>query len=480
MKRIKDKRKYFLLIPVLFSLYIFLGDIIPFIKKKKVGKEFKKSFFHKRFLGKEVSVDRAALVETNQEAFDIRLAMFEEAKERIILSTFDIREGESTMDIFASLLKAADRGVKVQIIVDGFSGVFHMKGNQIFKAAGVHSNIEIKFYNIPNLFKPWRINGRLHDKYIMVDDKLLLLGGRNTFDYFIGEYPNKTVGYDREILIYNTAFGTELTKFSVISQVDEYFQKIWSHSSGKRVFHKSSANAEKVIDTIISLNRRYRRNHMQMPLVFSEDWEWEKRTVPINKATFISNPINILAKEPHIWYTLRQLMSEAKKRIVIHTPYVVLSKDMYEGLKEIGKQAADTVLLINSVAIGDNLIASSDYIRNRDKILDMGIQVYEYFGDHSSHGKSILIDEDISVIGSYNLDMRSTYVNTETILVIHGEEFNAMLNEKLTAFKRVSLKVNKDGSYVENSKIVQEKLPLCKQIFFGFSSRLLQLVRYLV
>ena len=52
--------------------------------------------------------------------------MFEEAKESIVMTSFDIREGESTSDMFASLLAAADRGVKVQIIVDGMYGMLHM------------------------------------------------------------------------------------------------------------------------------------------------------------------------------------------------------------------------------------------------------------------------------------------------------------------------------------------------------------------
>lgn len=98
-------------------------------------------------------------------------------------------------DIFSSLLEAADRGVKVQILVDGLYGTLHMEGNPIFYAAGTNPNIEIKFYNIPNPLKPWTINGRMHDKYLLVDDKLLLLGGRNTFDYFLGEYANHFITF---------------------------------------------------------------------------------------------------------------------------------------------------------------------------------------------------------------------------------------------------------------------------------------------
>lgn len=59
-----------------------------------------------------------------------------------------------------------------------------MTGKDIFAAVGSEPNVEIRFYNTPNLLKPWTINGCLHDKYIVADHKYLLMGGRNMFDYF--------------------------------------------------------------------------------------------------------------------------------------------------------------------------------------------------------------------------------------------------------------------------------------------------------
>ena len=72
---------------------------------------------------------------------------------------------------------------------------------------------------------PWTINGRMHDKYIIVDDRILLMGGRNTFDYFLGEYEGKSVGYDREILIYNE----KQEETSVIGDVKAYFTELWEN-----------------------------------------------------------------------------------------------------------------------------------------------------------------------------------------------------------------------------------------------------------
>lgn len=62
----------------------------------------------------------------------------------------------------------------------------------------------------------------------------------------------------------------------------------------------------------------------------------------------------------------------------IHTPYAVFSDDMYDGITEVKKQVKDTTMILNSIASGDNVCASADYQKNRGKILDTGISLYEY------------------------------------------------------------------------------------------------------
>lgn len=140
------KGKWILLLIVGILVYELAGALVPFVYPKKVQGELPKT---ETFYGTEYrpDTDRAAVIESNQEALALRLSMFEEAKKSIVMTTFDIREGESTRDIFASLCAAADRGVQVQIIVDGMYGLLHMSGKDIFKAAGSHENLEIKFYN---------------------------------------------------------------------------------------------------------------------------------------------------------------------------------------------------------------------------------------------------------------------------------------------------------------------------------------------
>lgn len=479
----KFRAKHLLLAAAVFLVYIILGCLIPFIHPKQTGDSFRSTFDTAHFYNNTDadSVDRAAVVESSTDALKARIQMIHQAKERIVLSTFDIRTGQSCNDIFSSILEAADRGVKVQILVDGMYGSLHMNNKPIFYALGAHPDIEIKFYNTPNLLKPWTIHGRMHDKYVLVDDKLLLMGGRNTFDYFLGEYNLENLSYDRDVLIYNTAYLDEGDKSSAVWQTDAYFQDMWNSKYCKTVFEQPSKWMKKKIPAAESdLRDHYLALAARIPELTAPGFDYTASTIPIKKATLIWNPTHIMGKEPWIWYQLEELMKQADERVYLHTPYAVFSQDMYDGMAETAKTVPDFKMMINSVAVGDNFMASSDYIHNKSKILDTGVTVYEYNGDHSSHGKSMLIDRDLSLIGSYNLDMRSTYVDTETMLVIHGEEFSKQLEGHILALQEDAAKLAPDGTAAAEDAGKVKEVPRMKQILFFITSRLFQLFHYLI
>lgn len=132
---------------ILFVLYVIIGMLVPFVHMKSVSKTNKSNIHTETFYSTsdENGSDRAKIVSDNQEALDLRLDMIRKAKKEIILSTFDIREGSSSDDIFSELLQASRRGVKVKILVDGLYGTLHMTGKDIFAAVGSEANVEIRF-----------------------------------------------------------------------------------------------------------------------------------------------------------------------------------------------------------------------------------------------------------------------------------------------------------------------------------------------
>ncbi|NCB63287.1 MAG: phosphatidylserine/phosphatidylglycerophosphate/cardiolipin synthase family protein [Clostridia bacterium] len=469
-------RRVVLLALAAYLVYFFVGFLAPFAVHPEVNETFQSSFDLNTFYG-EGSPDRAALVLDNGDALDMRLRMIGEAKERIILASFDMRDCESSRDIFAALLLAADRGVDIKILVDGANGLISMSSKPMFHALGRLPNVEIKYYNTPNPFRPWTLNGRMHDKYVIVDDRLLLLGGRNTFDLFLGDYvPDNLKSHDQDVLVVNTAAGTG-DRWSALWQVEDYFDSIWdgphaqTHLDVGPLF-PASANAVEE-----ELRARYQAIDEERPELFApEQVDYSAVTVPVEKATLLHNPTNILAKEPWVWWQIQQCAEAARDRVVLMTPYAVLSDSMYDGLSRISDK---TTLFLNSIAVGDNFMASSDYLFRRDQVMATGVTVAEWFGDYSSHGKAALFDDDLSMIGSYNWDMRSTYIDTELMLVFHGEEFARLLKDHLAEMSAHTLVATAEGYLPREG--VEEKEPMgAKAFLLPITSVLFQPFRFLL
>ena len=140
-------------------------------------------------------------------------------------------------------------------------------------------------------------------------------------------------------------------------------------------------------------------------------------------------------------------MKNAKNRVKIHTPYIICNDMMYNTWEEIAENVSDFSIMTNSVANNGNPFGSADYAKNRNRILSTGINIWEYEGGYSYHGKSILIDDDLSVIGSFNMDMRSAYLDTELMLVIRSKDINKQLEEGMMEYEKVSRQILEDGTY---------------------------------
>ena len=143
----KFKIRWLLFIVLFFLVYLVAGAVGPFVHYKKVSEETKKNFSVSECYRDRTGVDRAMLLETNKSAWDERIRLFHQAKERIVLSTFDMRDGKSTRDLLAVLYHRAEEGIRIQILVDGVSGTIRLEGNELFYALSSHPNVEIKIYN---------------------------------------------------------------------------------------------------------------------------------------------------------------------------------------------------------------------------------------------------------------------------------------------------------------------------------------------
>lgn len=443
---------------VIFITY--LGCLIlPYIAHKDPSASFKKDFKNLSFYSNTYGTERIAYIDDNTAALLYRLRMMEEAQEEIILSTFDFNTDQSGKDVMAALLHAAQRGVRVQVIIDGISGLLDMTANPWFQALASSENISIKVYNPVNLLKPWNLQARLHDKYLIVDHKMFLLGGRNTTNLFLGDY-SSSKNLDQELFVYETSDHPQ----SSLYQLRNYFQKIWNLPDSKNYFY--GLNPAKDTEHVESLTKRYQKLKELYPEVFTP-WNWVEQTIQTNKISLLHNPVETKNKEPWMWYSIHQLMSQGKN-ITLYTPYIICGDEMYSDIKELTENHTHLEIITNDVAKGANPFGCTDYLNQKENVWATGAKVYEYMGPHSSHTKTVLIDNRMSIIGSYNLDMRSTYQDTELMLAVDCTELNQMLRQKAETDKTYSKVMNTDGNYIYGENYTPRKMTIKKKCLYTF------------
>ena len=93
-----------------------MGVCLSYARQPRVSQEYQDAFQPADFYSDTVSCDRACIIEDNEEALELRLRMIAQARERIVLSTFEFRADESGKDILSALMAAAKRGVEVKIL----------------------------------------------------------------------------------------------------------------------------------------------------------------------------------------------------------------------------------------------------------------------------------------------------------------------------------------------------------------------------
>lgn len=432
----KKKRRHAIrriVLPALLALLLFhvIGGYAPFMRVPELSAEnVARVEARADAMRRDIETgDRVAILETRASALDERLRLISRAQREIVITSYDCRDSESARDILCVALERADAGVRVRLLVDGLTGLASVRYSPLFRALDAHPNIEIRLYNPPFFFAPWRHMGRMHDKYVIVDDMGYILGGRNMFDHFLGEYvsPTGTYSNDREALVYNSDGSADSSLF----QVRSYFESVWESPDTRAPVSLPQSQASRET-TLKALRERRDALVQSRPELFDPTADYAEWTLPTKGIWLVSNPINIGAKQPVVFAQLAALMARAREDVVIHSPYAVLNDWMRKRLSEITDKVPVT-LMINAVENGANVVASGDYIRHRGEVISTGMGVLEYAGGDSYHGKSVAIDGELSVIGSFNLDLRSTYVDTELMLVIRGEEVNAQLRGHMEA-----------------------------------------------
>lgn len=446
-KKGKCGRSVFRLVLVLFIGYLIACCLLPpLFAEKSTEKALIQPI--------ENDFGRVRVIDENDDALLWRLRMIREAEREIILSTFELRDDTSGQAVMAQLLEAADRGVKVRLLIDGVVGELRLHGSRNFKAFYTHENIEVRFYNPLRITALWKVNYRLHDKYLIVDDTAYLLGGRNTHDIYLGHF-SENAQNDRDVVVYEptSSGGTSL------SSLRSYFEAVWDRKDCVPLSCDMSQQERSRIRG--ELSERLSKLLKQLGReLFPIDWDRE--TMETNGITLLTGSPEAGNKPPVLWEQLCHLMETAEKSIVIQTPLIVCNDTMLADLRAVCSGVGSVQILTNATENNVNLLASG-YFYQKAKVLETGATIIEHCGEQPSHTKTILIDDSISVIGSYNLDVRSTYIDTEIMLVIDSPKINSMLISQVDEQRSEGRSITPDGVVTAGADYLSVELPFLEK-----------------
>ena len=360
------------------------------------------------------------------------------------------------------LMRAADRGVKIRVLVDDIM----VEADEAFiLEIANHPNIDIKVYN-PNInlgkniaqklsatLTNFRgINQRMHNKTFIVDGVAVITGGRNVADEYF-DYSRKFNFRDRDVLMLGGA----------ASEVQKSFDLYWSHPL--------AVDAEKLVKKAIKTRPELTKKLLQQyacnpanywPKVRSNVLSYAKKAVNrvkdelrwIKDVTFsYDNPKKNerkrgLSGSGVSTEALKALINQAKKSIDIQSPYLIVTKKGEKLFANAVKRGVRVRILTNSLASTDGIEAFNGYQRSRSELLKLGVEIYEYRPDAAIrfkimtsdlqktinhkpifglHAKSMVVDGIITVVGTFNLDPRSANLNTECFVEIHSREISEEL-----------------------------------------------------
>lgn len=355
------------------------------------------------------------------------------------------------------LVRAADRGVKVRIIVDD---IMVEAGKHEILTLGSHENISIKIYNpgtnigknildkVTRLTTDFRgVNQRMHNKTFIVDGKIVITGGRNIADEYF-DYDHAYNFRDRDVLLMGTITPAVQNSFNdfwnsslsvPITDLVQYPEADFKAPDRFERLHQYACNPDnfwpQVRDKIKKLPLAFHAISTSGALVWSDSVSFVSDVPGKNDGTHGLGGGGVCTD------SLIQLIKGAKKSIDIQSPYLVTTTLGKELFRDAVKRGVKIRILTNSLASTDNLEAFSGYQRDRKKLLETGIKIYEFRPDAAErykvmtgalqekmnytpifglHAKSMVVDGAVTVIGTFNLDPRSANLNTECVVVIRS------------------------------------------------------------
>jgi cardiolipin synthase C len=391
------------------------------------------------------------IISAGVDGFAARIQLIQAAERSLDLQYYIFQQDDSGRLVTGALLRAADRGVHVRVLID--DGATSPGDGQI-RLLAAHPQIEIRIFN-PFSYRGdssvrrgaefvanhGRLDFRMHNKLIVADNAIALIGGRNIGnqyfqvdpesqfaddDVFVSgptvprlsasfdEYWNSALAIPVEALAGGKATEAQLAAFRL------QLESQWQKAEGEGVSYLKRAVSGEPLSGIF---------RGELPLVWS------------NAEVVCDSPQKKRVKDGSMvgrlmYDTVAKAASEVQSELLMITPYFVPTPQELKLLQDLRDRNVRVRVLTNSLESTTELSAQSGYARHRIQLLRSGVELYELraligntrgsgetpqmarHGNYGLHAKLFVFDRHRLLVGSMNFDQRSTRINTEIGLII--------------------------------------------------------------
>ena len=388
------------------------------------------------------------LLEANSEGLHWRLVLIDEAEHSLDLQYYVWWGDEAGELLMSRVVDAAERGVKVRLILDDLSTMLKDERHPKLRDAAValvdsHPNIEVRVFNpwhrrpliwraMESLERLERLNHRMHNKQMIADNRAVIVGGRNIGNEYLGLSPEFNFR-DLDVL----GVGPVARQSSAV--FDRYWNSHW-------VIPVDSLSAEATVDGLRALYRDIKLDLASHQAV--ADFVAGRKPSDLALGALLGQLHPGLSyvhtdkpDETAVWHhmpsAIRALLRTAEKEVMITNAYLIPTESFVEDIRELVRSGVTFRILTNSLASQDVAAVNSHYKQWRRALLEAGAELYEIRHDAAIsdtladtapvdsefmglHVKAIVIDRARVFIGSMNLDPRSFGINSEMGVVVNS------------------------------------------------------------
>lgn len=411
------------------------------------------------------------------DAFAARLVLAQNADRSIDAQYYMIHRDLTGLLFADQLLKAADRGVRVRLLLDDIDLSDRDENHAVFAS---HPNIDVRVFNPfsrNTMRKPQfltrfgSVTRRMHNKSFTVDNHVTVVGGRNIGDEYFDADPDLAFA-DLDLLAIGPVVQEVSTSFDVYWNSELSYPIGVLHpeligsdqlEKGRNQLATYLAEDEAVNYQQLLLNSRLAKSIRENLVQYSWGEAWALYDHPLIIESYDQDQVYNLS------YQMKIFLEGLHKELIIFSPYFVPGKQGTKRLSSLSKSGVRVRILTNSLASTDVSVVHAGYAKYRTTLLRSGVELYEMnrklsrkqrkqkkgiqgSSKASLHTKSFVVDREQVFIGSLNFDPRSITENTEIGIMLQSKEIAAQMAgtfDRMAGKKAFRLELRTDEEGIE-------------------------------